>query len=80
MIYRRRFKRGVPIVGIIRAGHLYQVRLKNGDWLFLSEDERRSLGYLKVGGSLRVRDMERVFMLRKEKTKFLAYERANDHD
>ena len=67
-------------MGIIKDGRLYQLRLENGDWLFLSEDEKRALGCLKVGKSLRVRDMGRVFILRKEKRKLLAYGRANDHE
>lgn len=75
---KERFRKGVPVVGIIEAGHFYQLRLKTGDWLFLSEDERRSLGCLKVGESLRVSDMGRVCILWRERGKFLAYEKIQE--
>jgi hypothetical protein len=75
---KERFKRGVPVVGIIEAGHLYQVQLKTGDWLFLSEDEKRALGCLKVGESLRVSDRGRAWILWRERGRVLAYEKIQE--
>jgi hypothetical protein len=73
---RERLKKGVPILRITKAGRLYEVRLTNGDWLFINEVEKKTLDSLKEGESMGVRDMGRPFVLWRERRGVLVYKKA----
>ena len=76
MSTRERFKKGVPVRRITRGGDLYRVELTNGEYFFLSRDEKGDLDKLGVDESLRVSDMGRVFILWRERGQLIAYERV----
>ena len=75
---RERLKKWVPVRRITKAGRLYEVRLTNGECLFIDETEKGTLDSLKEGESMQVRDMGRLFILWRERRGVLVYEKAID--